>query len=71
MYSLGVVLWELWSGMEPWAGVYGQSLYQAVIEEKKTLALGEGHRNIAHLLRDTFSFCPEHRPSIKQVYILL
>ena len=70
VYSLGVVLWELWSGEEPWAGLYGRSLYQTVIEERKTLALGEEHRDLAHLLRVTFSFHPECRPSIKQVYIL-
>ena len=71
MYSLGVVLWELWSGVEPWAGLYAQDLSRTVVEEKKTLALGEEHRDLARLLRVAFSFHPEHRPSIQQVYIII
>ena len=67
MYSVGVVMWELWGGVEPWVGLYGRGLHQRVVEEKKTLALGEEHGDIAHLLRGTFSSHPEHRPSIKQV----
>ena len=67
VYSLGTVLWEMWSGEEPWAGLYGRSLYQTVVEEKKTLPLGDEHRDIAPLLNRTFSPHPQHRPSVKQV----
>lgn len=68
MYSVGVVLWELWSGREPWEGLYGQGLHRVLVVEKQSLPLGEEHRDIAQLLRSSFSPHPEHRPSAKQVY---
>jgi serine/threonine protein kinase len=67
VYSLGTVLWEIWGGEEPWGGLYGRNLYQTVVEEKSTLPLGEEHRDIAPLLRNTFSPQPANRPSVQQV----
>ena len=71
MYSVGVVLWELWSGKEPWVGLYGQGLHQVLVEEKRTLPLGQEHGEIAQLLQVTFSPQPEDRPSIVQVHVYI
>ena len=67
MYGAGVVLWELWSGKEPWEGLYGRGLYQVLVVEKQSLPQGEEHRDIAQLLCSTFSPHHEQRPSAKQV----
>lgn len=69
MYSVGVVLWELWSGVEPWEGLHGRGFYRVLVEEKQTLPLGEEHRDIAQLLQSVFSPRPEQRPSIEQVLL--
>ena len=67
VYGLGAVLWEVWCGREPWAELYGHRLYQALVEEKRTLPIEEEHANIAQLLREMFNY-PNERPSTKQVY---
>ena len=66
VYSLGVVLWEIWSGNEPWEGLHGQELYCTIVKEKRTLPLSLEHSGIAQLLRLMFNK-PDHRPNIKQV----
>ena len=71
MYGLGTVLWEVWSGEEPWAGLYGRDYYNTLVKEKRKLPLGEEHRDIAALLDRTFSFHPEHRPSATQVGVCM
>lgn len=66
VYSLGAVLWEMWCGCEPWEELYGHRLYQALVEEKRTLPIEEEHVDIAELLREMFNY-PNERPSAKQV----
>ena len=66
VYSVGVVMWEVWGGCEPWQGLHGRGLHHALVEKKMSLPLGEEHRDIARLLRLTFSPQPEHRPSARQ-----
>ena len=59
------------SGVErsPGLGCMAESFSLTLVEEKRSLPVGEEHRDIVSLLHKTFSAPPEQRPTAKQVCI--
>lgn len=66
VYSLGVLVWEVWGGGVPWEGWTPPQLCVAVAERGERLPVGDQHRLVAEILRSCFAE-PSVRPSVCEV----
>ena len=68
VYSLGVLLWEVWSGACPWPDLSPPQLGQALLEDGKRLPITRQHYVIAHLLESCFGE-PTKRLPVEQFLV--
>ena len=66
MYSLGVLLWELWCEQEPWGEMPATEICKNVVGLGHRLPLTEKHKDIEEVLQHCFSQ-PDDRPDPRKV----
>ena len=54
VYSLGVLLWEVWSGVCPWPDLSPPQLGKVLVEEGQRLPITKSHFVISHILDSCF-----------------
>ena len=62
VYSLGVLLWEAWSGECPWPDLSPPQLGRVLVEEGQRLPLTKKHFVISHILESCFGPPMERLP---------
>ena len=68
VYSFGVILWELATMREPWAGLNPMQVVGAVGFANKSLEIPEDmDEKIAHLCKQCWNTNPRERPSFEQL----
>ena len=65
VYSLGVLLWEVWSGECPWPNLSPPQLGKILLEEGQTLPITGNHSAISQILDSCFG-PPVDRPPAGQ-----
>lgn len=68
MWSFGVVLWELWGGVPPWAGLGLEEVVDRVVSASYQLPIPlEWPRAVRELLEDCWKPDPGMRPTMARV----
>lgn len=70
IFSLGVLLWEVWSGRAPWPGLSPPQLGRVLVQTGQRLPLTNQHCLIAPVLKTCFG-APVTRLPAAQVSLLL
>lgn len=66
VYSLGVLLWELWGQEKPWPGLTPPDLGKVVVDQGHTLDISKKHQEILPILKCCFCL-PFGRLAVEQV----
>ena len=71
MYAFGVLLWEMYSGKRPWAGLLQMQVIFAVTIRRRRLAFAPGtreaHPRFVALAEECMAPEAERRPSFEEV----
>ena len=54
MFSVGVVIWELWAATPPWPGLTPPQLGRALVRDGQRLPISNKHNLVALLLKTCF-----------------
>ena len=63
VYSLGVLLWEVWSGACPWPDLSPPQLGKVLVEEGQRLPITKTHFVISHILDSCFGLPVDRLPA--------
>ncbi|KAK5866814.1 hypothetical protein PBY51_011358 [Eleginops maclovinus] len=63
IYSFGIVLWEVATGRQPFAGLTVEEVYQKVFKEKYMEPLDDCPKELEHLINACRAYIPFQRPS--------
>ncbi|KAI8112032.1 hypothetical protein M9435_004527 [Picochlorum sp. BPE23] len=67
VFSLGVLMWEVWTGCLAWEGAKDVQVFYAVTTGKTLEISADLPDELARLMKSCMSFDPKDRPGIKEV----
>jgi serine/threonine-protein kinase len=67
IFSLGVLMWEVWTGCLAWKGAKDVQVFYAVTTGKTLEIPADLPRELAALMKSCMSFDPTDRPEINEV----